>query len=71
VVLVNTSPRAQEAPAQLRLIVGTMAGRILEEGCVTLPLLGRSLAAAEIAADPALSGPLRQALAAAIRCVGE
>jgi NAD(P)H-dependent FMN reductase len=69
VVLVNTSPRARHAPAQLRLIVGTMAGRIVEEACVTLPLLGRRLTAAEIAANPALAEPLRQGLAATMRAV--
>jgi chromate reductase, NAD(P)H dehydrogenase (quinone) len=70
VVLINTSPRAEEAQAQLRLIVGTMAGRIVEEACVTLPLLGRVLTAAEIAADPALAEPLRRGLEATIRAMG-
>jgi chromate reductase, NAD(P)H dehydrogenase (quinone) len=70
VVLINTSPRAEQAQAQLRLIVGTMAGQIVEEACVTLPLLGRALTAAEIAADPALAKPLRQVLEATIRAVG-
>ncbi len=71
VALINTSPRARHAPAQLRLILGTMAGRIVEEACVTLPLLGRRLTAAEIAADPASAEPLRQGLKATIRAVEE
>lgn len=69
VVLINTSPRAEHAPAQLRLIVGTMAGQIVEAACVTLPLLGRVLTAAEIAADPALAELLRQGLEATVRSV--
>ena len=69
VALVNTSPRAAEAQAQLRLIVGTMAGEIVEPACVTVPLLGRALTAAAIAADPALAAALRQGLEAVVRAV--
>jgi chromate reductase, NAD(P)H dehydrogenase (quinone) len=70
VVLINAAPRAEQAQAQLRLVVATMAGQIVEEACVTLPLLGRALTAAEIVADPLLARPLRHGLEAVIRAVG-
>ncbi len=62
VALINTSPRATLAQAQLRETLLTMAGRVIDEAGVTLPLLGRDLDAAAIAADPALATPLRAAL---------
>src|SRR5262249_18296618 len=40
VALINTSPRATHALAALRLTLETMSARIVEEACVTLPLLG-------------------------------
>jgi NAD(P)H-dependent FMN reductase len=63
VALINTSPRAVHAQAQLREILTTMSARLVDRACVTLPLLGRGLGAADIAADPVLSAPLREALA--------
>lgn len=62
--LVNTSTRAVHAPAALRLTLDTMAARVIEAACVTLPLLGRTLDAAAIAADPLLAEPLRDVLTA-------
>lgn len=59
IALVNTSPRAVHAAAALRLTLETMAGRVVEEACVTLPLLGRGLDAEAIAAEPALADALR------------
>src|SRR5260370_19644347 len=64
VALIQTSPRAVDAPAQLRLILTTMSARLVEAASITLPLLGRSLDATEIVADPSLAAPLRAALAA-------
>ena len=63
VALINTSPRATHADAQLRLILATMSARIVEAASVTLPLLGRDLDADGIAADVELSASLRVALA--------
>ncbi len=63
VALINTSPRATLAQAQLRETLRTMAGRVIDEAAVSLPLLGRELDAAAIAADPALAGALQAALA--------
>jgi chromate reductase, NAD(P)H dehydrogenase (quinone) len=62
IALINTSPRSVDAPAQLRLILTTMSARLVEEAFVTLPLLGRSLDAKQIVAEPALSVPLRGAV---------
>lgn len=62
VALINCSPRATLAQAQLRETLLTMAGRVIDDAAVTLPLLGRDLDAAAIAADPALASPLQAAL---------
>jgi len=62
VAVINTSPRASHADAQLRLTLATMAARLIEEASITLPLLGRDLDAAGIVADVELSVQLRGAL---------
>jgi len=64
VALITTSQRAEYAPAQLKLVLTTMSARIVEPACITLPLLGRTLTAAEIAGDAALAGQLRAAIGA-------
>ena len=69
VALINTSPRAEHSPVQLRLVIGTMSGRILEAACITLPLLGRTLSAAEIIADPSLAKALRTSIDALVEAV--
>jgi chromate reductase len=61
VVPINTSQRATEAQAQLRLVLATMSADLRET--ITLPLLGRPIDAAGIVADPELSAALRAALA--------
>jgi NAD(P)H-dependent FMN reductase len=61
VVPINTSQRAAEAQAQLRLVLTTMSADLRDT--ITLPLLGRSLDAAGIAADPELAAALRAILA--------
>jgi len=60
VVLINTSPRAEHAQAQLREVLTTMSADLRET--VTLPLLGRTLDAVGIAADPELAAALRTGL---------
>lgn len=62
VVLFNASPRAIHAQASLTEIVTTMAGRIVPEASITIPLLGRNLDAAGIMADPGISGQLQSAI---------
>ena len=53
-VLLNASPRATHAQAALRETVRTMSARLIDEACISLPLLGSGLDADGIAADPAL-----------------
>jgi len=62
--LFNASPRSVHATAQLLEVLTTMSAFIVREAIITLPLLGTGLSAAEIAADPKLSAPVRQALGA-------
>ena len=64
VALVNASPRSVHAQTQLAETVATMSGVLVHAASVALPLLGRSLDAAGIAADPELSATLAGALAA-------
>lgn len=64
VALLSPSPLSVHAPAQLREVLTTMNARLVEAACVTMPLYGRRLDAAAIAADPALGPPLRAAVAA-------
>jgi len=70
VALITTSQRAEYAPAQLRLVLTTMSARVVDEASMTLPLLGRTLTAEEIAADGALAGQLRAAIGALIAATG-
>ena len=64
-VLLNASPRATHAQAALRETVGTMSARLIDDACISLPLLGSGLDAEGIAADPAL----RQAILGMLQCV--
>lgn len=63
IALVSTSQRAEHAPAQLRLVLATMSGTVIEASCATLPLLGRTMSAAEIAVDPDMALSLAAVLA--------
>ncbi len=62
IALINTSPRATHALAALTLTLETMSAHIVGDAAITLPLLGTANDAATIAADPALAGPLREAI---------
>lgn len=64
VALFNASPRAMHALAALRLTLETMAAQIVDEACLTIPLLSGPMDEEAIAADPALSKMIRNALAA-------
>jgi len=70
VAILNASPRAVHADAQLREVVTTMSGRVIERASIGLPLLARNLDTEAIAADPALSASLRQALADFVEAIG-
>ena len=67
VALINVSPRATHAQASLTTTLETMSARLVAEASVTLPLLGTTLGADEIIAQPELAEPLRQAIAAFAR----
>jgi chromate reductase, NAD(P)H dehydrogenase (quinone) len=43
VALLNASPRATHAQAALRETISTMSARIVDEACITVPLLGSGL----------------------------
>ncbi|MFZ4875435.1 hypothetical protein ACL9RI_10145 [Janthinobacterium sp. Mn2066] len=45
---------AANMPMLLREIVSTMSARVIDEACISLPLLGSGLDADGIAADPVL-----------------
>jgi len=64
VALINTAPRAIHAQAALAETLRTMSARLVEDACVTLPLSGRSLDGAGIAADAGLAALLQRCLAA-------
>lgn len=62
VAVINASQRSAEADGQLRLILRTMSGRLIEQASITIPMLGRDLDAEGVAADATLSEILTQAL---------
>ena len=64
VSLLNASPRATHAQASLAETLTTMSATVVPAASLPVPLLGRGLEAADIAADPALAETIRAALAA-------
>ncbi len=62
--LLNASPRAVHAQASLVEILRTMAAEVVPGAHVSVPLLGRNLDAAGIAADPELALVVRGAVTA-------
>jgi NAD(P)H-dependent FMN reductase len=64
VALLNASARSTFAHPQLAETLRTMSTSLVDAASLTVPLDGRRLDAAGIAADPALAAPLRRALAA-------
>ena len=62
VAVINASQRSVHADASLRLVLETMAARVINSASITLPLLGRSLDAEGIATNPILSEQLREAV---------
>jgi len=69
VALINASPRATHAQASLLETLTVMTATIVAEASITVPLLGRKLDAAGIAADPEFSAALRSSIAALGRAV--
>jgi chromate reductase len=64
VALINASPRATHAQASLAETLTVMSANLIAGASITLPLLGKKLDAAGIAADPELSSTLRSAILA-------
>ena len=64
VALLGASPHSTHAQASLTEVLTTMAAVLIPEASVTLPLRGKGLDAAGIAADAEFSKTLRSALAA-------
>lgn len=69
VALLNASPGSTHAQASLAETLRTMAAVVVEEASVAVPLRGRGLDAAAIAADPALATVVRGAVEALARVV--
>ena len=70
VALINTSPRATHALAALRLTLETMSARIVDEACVTLPLLGTASGEDDIVRSDELAELLRGAVARFAATIG-
>jgi NAD(P)H-dependent FMN reductase len=64
VALLNASPRAVHADAQLREILATMSARLVDRASIVIPVQGTKLGLEGIVSDPGLSLLIRQALTA-------
>jgi NAD(P)H-dependent FMN reductase len=62
IALFNASIRSRYAIESLKEILRTMAGRIVPEACIALPLLGKNPSVNEIVTDPSLAASIRTAL---------
>jgi chromate reductase len=69
VALINTSPRATHAPAQLTEILTTMSARLIPEASVTLTLPVRTPDGAGFAGSPDFLRTLSSALSAFARAI--
>jgi NAD(P)H-dependent FMN reductase len=67
--LLNASPRSVHAQATLLEVLRTIGANIIEDASLTFPLTGKKLDDAGIAADPELSGLLKQSLSALQRAI--
>jgi NAD(P)H-dependent FMN reductase len=62
VAFLHASERAVASQAALKLVLETMAARIVDSATITVPLLGRQTSAEEIVADAQIMGKIRAAL---------
>jgi hypothetical protein len=69
VAVLNASLRAHHADAALRETLPTMSAALVEEACVTIPLLGAGLDEAGMVQSPDISRAINSALAAVHRAV--
>jgi NAD(P)H-dependent FMN reductase len=64
VALFNASSRSVAMQAALRLTFETMSARVIDDACITIPLLGGARTGAEIAGDPEMAAMIDDALKA-------
>jgi chromate reductase len=64
VALINASPSSEFAQPQMRETLTVMSGEVVDAACVTIPLQGGKMTAAEVAANPGMATKLRDALIA-------
>jgi len=62
IMLVNTSPRAFHAQEALKEVMTTMSGDVVDEACVTIPLLSSGLDETGIATTPDIANALLSGL---------
>jgi chromate reductase, NAD(P)H dehydrogenase (quinone) len=70
VALFNASPRASEAQAALRLVLRTIAARLVDDASLTLPLLAKDMDARAIAADATMAPMIIAALEVMVTAIG-
>ncbi len=71
IALLNASPRASHAQASLKEVVTTMSGNVIENACVTVPLLGSSLDVSGIVNNKQISDVLVSALDVLCLAIGD
>jgi hypothetical protein len=59
---ISSSPRAEYAQASLREVLKTMNARLVSDAETTLPLLGKTFDASEIAANPAFAALIQSSI---------
>jgi chromate reductase len=69
VAMINTAPRSFHAQSALRETLATMSARLIPEAFVAMPLTGKMVDAAEIAANPRFAAALRAALDAFVEAI--
>ncbi len=67
IALFNASPRASAAQDALRVVLTTMAAEIIEEACIAVPLISKTLTSKQIADDIAMA----EKISSALRILGE
>jgi chromate reductase len=66
IALLNPSPRSVHAHQQLAETLRTMGAALIDTACVSLPIAGRALDGAAIAADKELAAAIRRVLDAIV-----
>jgi NAD(P)H-dependent FMN reductase len=69
VALLNASPRSTRAQESLRDTVTIMAGHVVEEASIALPLLGKNMSEDAIVGDAEMAGALRGAMVTLVRAI--